>query len=295
MANETNNKLTSKDRIKAKALIWSPLFAPLLIMLPLPLIFLLLFSLVAATPAAAAFYFFAALISLGIGAFVSIGTVIFLLIYRQRWLKRLRDRLARDGVTASELEWFMPELKTEERRSLKAMEKQHTLLADAYRETLASRITATRVVETAKRELQYVERKLNRATYMKKGAETEKLLEELGKDRERLKRIQTDGKQLRSDAEARLQLIEATARRSTSWSDVDVALQRLSASRDHLPLALELAQIEEQIRTDVEREVFTTTSGNTKQLPEPIEDNLQEFKREETLKEPEKVLKDSTT
>ena len=274
--------------------MWSPLIVPFLIMLPLPVIFLLLFFLVAATPAAAAFYFFAALISFGIGALVSIAAVIFFLVYRQRWLKRLRDRLARDGVTAAELEWFMPELKTEERRALKTMEKQNALLADAYRETLASRITATRVVETTKRELHYVERKINRATYMKKGAETQKLLEELRADRERLKRIQDEGKQLRSDAEARLQLIEATARRSTSWSEVETAIQRLSAARDHLPLALELAQIEEEIRADVEREVLTTASTDIKQLPEPIEDNLQDFKRDETLKESHKVLNDSS-
>jgi hypothetical protein len=279
--------------MKAKALAWSPLIVPLLITLPLPLIFLALSVFSGPTPIAA-LYLFAALVSLGIGAFISIGAVIFLLVYRQRWLKRLRDRLAKDGVTASELEWFTAELKSEERRSLRAMEKQHPLLADAYRETLASRVTATRVVETAKRELHYVERKINRATYMKKGAETQKLLEELNTDRERLKRIQTEGKQLRSDAEARLQLIEATARRSASWSDVEVAIQRLSAARDHLPLALELAKIEEEIRADVEREVLTTSS-DIKQLPEPIEDNLQDFKRDEDLNEPQKVLNDSTT
>lgn len=276
--------------MKAKALMWSPLFVPFLIMLPLPLIFLLLFLFMTTTPAAAAFYLFAALISFGIGALLSIGSVIFLLVYRKAWLKRLRDRLARDGVTASELEWFMPELKTSERKALKEMEKQNALLADAYRETLASRITSSRVIETSKRELLLVQRRINKANYMK-GTETKKLLEELSEDRERLKRIQTEAKQLNEDAEARLQMIEATARRSTSWSEVETSLQRLTAARDHLPLALEIAKIEQEIRSDVEKELLTS-SDEPKQLEANEEDGIQE---ETPFKEPSDIYNDSLT
>lgn len=289
MAIETSNtKLTKRDRRKAKALVWSPLYVPILLMLPLPLIFFLLFLFVAATPAAFAFYFFAALISLGIGALLSIASIVFLLIYRKTWLKRLRDRLARDGVTADELEWFMPELKTAERKALKEMEKQNALLADAYRETLASRITASRVVETAKRELLLVQRRINKANYMK-GAETKKLLEELGEDHERLKKIQTEGKQLHADAEARLQMIEATARRSTSWAEVETSLHRLTASRDHLPLALEIAKIEQEIRSDIEKDLLT--GDEPKQLEEAEE--ASDKQEESSLKEPSDIFNDS--
>jgi len=161
-----------------------------------------------------------------------------------------------DGITADEVEWFKHELQTSERKALKEMEKQNALLADAYKETLASRLTASRVVETARRELMLVERRINKATYMK-GAETKKLLEELAEDRERLARIKAQGKQLEDDAKARLQLIEATARRSTSWAEVETSLHRLNASRDHVPLALELAKIEKEIRADIEKELLT--------------------------------------
>jgi hypothetical protein len=292
MANESDsNKLTPRDRRKAKALAWSPLIAPILIMLPLPLIFLLLFLFMAATPAAAAFYLFAALISLGISALLAIGSIIFLLIYRRTWLKRLRDRLAKDGVTADELEWFMPELKTAERKALKEMEKQNALLADAYKETLASRITASRVVETSKRELLLVERRINKANYMK-GAETKKLLEELNEDRERLTKINKEGRQLEDDAESRLQLIEATARRSTSWSEVETSLQRLTASRDHLPLALEIAKIEQEIRSDIEKDLLT--GSEPKQLEATKEET--ETKEESPFKEPHSdIFNDSLT
>jgi hypothetical protein len=282
MANENEtNKLTARDRRKAKALLWSPLVVPILIMLPLPLIFFLLFLFMAATPAAAAFFLFAALISLGISALFAVGSIIFLLIYRRTWLNKLRDRLARDGVTASELEWFMPELKTAERKALKEMEKQNALLADAYKETLASRITASRVIETSKRELLLVERRINKANYMK-GAETKQLLEELNEDRKRLSRIKQEGKQLHDDAEARLQMIEATARRSTSWSEVETSLQRLTATRDHLPLALEIAKIEQEIRSDIEKDLLT--GNEPKQLEATKEET--ETKDESPFKEP---------
>jgi hypothetical protein len=285
-----NNQLTKRDRLKAKALTWSPLLIPFLITFPLPIVFLFLFF-VSIAPAAAAFYFFAALISFGIGALLSIGAIIFLLVYRKAWLKRLRDRLAKDGVTASELEWFMPELKTAERKALKEMEKQNALLADAYRETLASRITAARVIETSKRELLLVQRRINKANYMK-GSETKKLLEELNEDRARLNKIQTEAKQLNEDAEARLQMIEATARRSTSWSEVETSLQRLTAARDHLPLALEIAKIEQEIRSDVEKELLAGGSDEPKQLET---DGEIETQIETSSNEPTDIYNDSLT
>jgi len=250
MTGETSNKLTAKDRRKAKALFWSPIIAPLLLTIPLPLIFFVISFFTSFV------FFFAAALAFAVGAFLSIPAIIFLLVYRKAWLKSLRERLAVDGITADEVEWFKHELQTSERKALKEMEKQNALLADAYKETLASRLTASRVVETARRELMLVERRINKATYMK-GAETKKLLEELAEDRERLARIKAQGKQLEDDAKARLQLIEATARRSTSWAEVETSLHRLNASRDHVPLALELAKIEKEIRADIEKELLT--------------------------------------
>ncbi len=260
MGNEFSTKLTTQDRRKAKILLLSPMIVPLLLTIPLPLVFFVISFFTTFT------FLFVAVLAFGIGAFLSIPAVIFLLVYRKTWLKSLRERLAMDGITANEVEWFKHELKTSERKALKEMEKQNALLADAYKETLASRLTASRVVETAKRELLLVERRINKANYMK-GVETQKLLEELAEDRERLTRIKTEGKQLEEDAKARLQMIEATARRTTSWSEIETSLHRLNASRDHVPLALELAKIEKEIRDDVQKELLT--GSEPKQLETP--------------------------
>ena len=77
---------------------------------------------------------------------------LFLLIYRRQWTRKLRDRLASDGITADEVGFFLNELTSGEKRSLRDMEKQQPLLADAYRETLALRLNATRLTASARRD-----------------------------------------------------------------------------------------------------------------------------------------------
>jgi hypothetical protein len=175
-------------------------------------------------------------------------------MYRRHWAKQMRNKLAVDGVTADELSWFMPELTTAERRALREMETQNPLLADAYRETLAQRLTAARVVQTAKRDLVSVERRLNRVAYLR-GVDTTGLQEELRADRKRLESARLEGQERRAEAEARLHTIEAAASRGASWTEMNFALQRLSTAREHIPLGLEAARVEQQSREDVEREV----------------------------------------
>src|SRR5207245_7052385 len=88
--------------------------------------------------------------------------VLLLVVLRRRWARQLRERLASDGVTADEVEWFMPELTRDERRALRGMEQPQPLLADAYRETLALRLNASRLAASARRDLLQVERRLTR-------------------------------------------------------------------------------------------------------------------------------------
>ena len=191
------------------------------------------------------------LLSLALGAIAGLVVTIFLLVYRHRWLKRLRERLAADGITADELEWFTSELTTNERKSLKAIEGQNLLLADAYRETLAARLTATRVVTSAKRELVSVERRLNRAANLL-GTDTTSLQDELRADRTRLAHVRDEGTARRAEAEARLQMIEAAASRGANWTETNFALQRLGTTHEAMPLALEAARLEQQAREEVE-------------------------------------------
>jgi hypothetical protein len=250
--NGTDDKLSARERVMARLLKWAPWLSFFIVALPFPLLFLVLYA-VSSEMEAAAIYFVAALLSLAIGSIAGLAVMIFLLVYRKRWLKRLRDKMAADGITADELPWFMSELTTSERQALKSVEGQNLLLADAYRETLAARLTATRVQQRAKRDLLLIERRLNRVSYIK-GTDTTHLQEELCTDRTRLERVRAEASERRAEAEARLHMIEAAASRGSSWEETSFALQRLGAAREQLPLALEVARMEQQAREDTERQ-----------------------------------------
>ncbi|MGB7923152.1 MAG: hypothetical protein WCF57_07900 [Pyrinomonadaceae bacterium] len=248
---ETGNTLSTRERMMGRILKWAPWLAPFLVALPLPLFFLVLYFLSTVTETAA-IYMLLALSSLALGAIAGLFVMIFLLLYRKRWRKRMRDKIAQDGITASELPWFMSELTTAERQALKSIEGQNELLADAYRETLAARLTATRVIQSAKRDLLLVERRSNRVSYIQ-GTDTTSLQDELRADRARLEHVRAEAVERRAESEARLHMIEAAASRGASWEETSLALQRLGAGRDHLPLALEVARLEQEAREDTDR------------------------------------------
>ncbi|HEX8651791.1 MAG TPA: hypothetical protein VF708_13205 [Pyrinomonadaceae bacterium] len=247
------DSMSGRERMMAGMLRWAPWLSFFLVALPFPLLFLFLYF-ISSVAETAAIYFVAALLSLAIGSIAGLFVMIFLLVYRKRWYKRLRDKMAADGITADELPWFMSELTTAERQALKSMEGRNPLLADAYRETLASRLTATRVQASAKRDLLLVERRINRVSYIQ-GTDTTHLQEELRMDRVRLERVREEARERRAEAEARLHMIEAAASRGASWEETSFALQRLGAAREQLPLGLEVARIEQQAREDTEKHV----------------------------------------
>jgi len=188
-------------------------------------------------------------------AFIAaVVVMLVLLLYRRRWASRLRDRLASDGITADEVGFFLSELTGGEKKALREMEKKQPLLADAYRETLALRLNATRLTASARRNLLQVERRINRARYLN-APDTSVLLEELGRDRSRLERLKQEGASRRAEAEARLQMIEAAASRGASWAETNYMLQRLDEGRKNLPLGLEQARAEQQMREEFEDEL----------------------------------------
>ncbi len=258
---ETDNKLTASERAMARILKYAPWLAPILFALPGPVLFMILY-LAAATTEAAALYIFLSLASLGVGAIAGLIVALFLVFYRRSWMKKLREKLATDGITADEVAWFTSEMTTAERQSLSQIEAQNLLLADAYRETLAARLTASRVVNSARRDLLLVERRLNRTTY-NQGQTNATLQEELKADKARLERVRQEATERRSEAEARLQMIEAAASRGQSWTETNAALQRLSATQQHLPLALESARIDQEVREDIEKELRGGDSAST--------------------------------
>jgi hypothetical protein len=244
---DKSGKLSAGDRLMSRILQWAPWLSFPLVALPVPIFFFLRYLTGAQD---AAFNMLMTLTTLAISSLIGLMVTLFLLVYRRNWEKKIRDKMAKDGVTASELPWFMSELTTAERQALKGIEAQDPLLADAYRETLADRITAARVIASTKRELLLVERRLNRIAYIE-GTDTAALQAELKTDRQRLEQIKMEGTERRAEAEARLHMIEAAASRGASFEDTNLALQRLSANREQLPLALEAARLEQQLREDM--------------------------------------------
>jgi hypothetical protein len=248
----SEGKATTRDQRKAQILKWLPVPAFLLVSLPVPIIFLLFF-LASSTAEAAAVYLFLTFLGAVLGSAAGLILIISLLVYRKRWLQKFRERLAIDGITASEVPWFQPELTTAERKTLKQMESRSPLLADAYCEILASRLMATRLISRTKRDLMLVERRLNRLALIQ-GTDTADLQRELREDRVRL----TDAKQQATarlaETQARMQMIEATASRDQSHGDTYALLQRLTAAQTHLPLSIEMAQIERRALEEAEQE-----------------------------------------
>lgn len=233
-----------------KIAAWASPF--LLAGLPAVIFFILLFVFGSTPPAAATFLFLGLIFT--IAGFL-LGLVISaILAYRySNWTKEMRERIAADGIKADEIEWFTKELKPAEKRALKAMEGSDPMLADAYRETLASRLTATRIIRSSRRELQLTRRRQTKLKTLR-AANSEAFLEDVQRDLEKISSIHEEAGQMLAEAETRLEMIEAATARGGTLADSQMALKRLSARTEELPLALEAAKMEDEIRRELERE-----------------------------------------
>lgn len=245
-------EITRRDLAKDKVLKYGALTAPLVLSV-VPAVTLFVLSLFAAGATTAMFVFFS-LISLVVGLVFGLMIAGGIFYYRSRWLAQVRERLAVDGIKASEVEWFTHELKTTEKKSLKEIEQRDLLLADAFRDTLAARLTATRILKSSKQELLLVQRRQNKLKYLK-SENSNNLQEELKTDYEKLSKIQNEAQEMNVEAETRLQMIEAAARRGGTVADNELALKKLSARTNELPLALESAKMEEEYRREFEKEL----------------------------------------
>ncbi len=246
-------EITRRDLAKDKALKYGAWLAPALLAIVPALVFFVLFLLSSATPTAFTFLFFA-LVSLVAGFLIGLIITGGIFFYRSRWLADVRERLAVDGIKANEVEWFQHELKNNEKKSLKEIEAKDLLLADAFRDTLAARLTATRILKSSKHELLLVQKRQNKLKYLK-SENSANLQEELKTDHEKLSKIKTEAEEMRVEAETRLQMIEAASRRGGSVADTEFALKKLSARTAELPLALESAKMEDEMRRELEKEL----------------------------------------
>lgn len=240
----TPGKTNAGDERIAKLLSVTPWLSFVLVSIPLPIVSLVMF-LAAGTTESAAIYLLLSFVSLGLGLVVGLLVLILLLLYRRRWHGRLRDRLAADGITATEVAWFMSELSSEERKTWGELKQKNPLLADAYCETLAARLTASRIIGRARGETLKVERQINRTRNLR-GADTTALIEDLLADRRRSEELRKEAQTRLAEVKARLQTIEAAANRSLSQNETDLMLRRLAASQEQSPLALEMASMERE-------------------------------------------------
>jgi hypothetical protein len=248
--NRSDARLTERDRATATLLAWLPLVGFLITTLPVPVYFL--FRYFTVSEGAGEYMLFAlasAFFSSLLGSFVAL----LLFLYRRAWARRLRERLASDGVTADELDWFKSELTAHERRTLKTMQRQHAALADAYRETLAARITASQVHRRVKRELRFVEKRLLRAGKLKTD-DARALIEELRQDRARLQMIERESAAQRRAAETRLEQIEAAASRAAIDTFTMKSLDRLDMTLSEMPLALESARLVQEAQKQLKED-----------------------------------------
>lgn len=253
---EAKYEITRKDLIKDKALKIGAWSLPFLFSLIPALIFFAFFWFSGDTTEA--FVRFVLTIGSLIGGFL-LGLIISggLMIYRSRWLAKVRERIAVDGIKAQEVGWFANELTSAEKKSLKEIESKNLLLADAFRDTLAARLTATRILKSAKQEIRLAQRRQNKLKYLKSENSTN-LQSELKNDLEKLNKIKTEAGEMLTEAETRIQMIEAASRRGANFADSELALKKLSARTRELPLALDAAKMEEEIRKDLERELEKT-------------------------------------
>jgi len=251
---EPRYEVTRRDLAKDKALKYGAWSAPVLLSVIPALIFFILFFLFGSTTPAAATFFFLSLISLAAGFVLGLIATGGILYYRSRWLAKVRERIAVDGIKAQEVDWFMNELTTTEKKSLKEIEAKDLLLADAFRDTLAARLTATRILKATKSELLLVQRRQNKLKYLK-SENSSNFQEELKDDLEKLNKIKTEAEEMRVEAETRVQMIEAAARRGTNLADTELALKKLSARTAELPMALESAKMEQKILKELEKEL----------------------------------------
>ncbi|MBP9663973.1 MAG: hypothetical protein KBD94_05085 [Pyrinomonadaceae bacterium] len=245
--------ITKAELDRGRKLVAGAVAAPAtLTALPAIITLLLLFLAPLAPPSAVVVFFFGA-VATALGLLIGLSVTGLLLHRRGRWLREMRERIAADGIRAEEIGWFTHELKSAEKRVLRAVESRDLLLGDAYRETLASRLTATRILKSSKRELMLARKREGRLKQLKSGRRDE-FLAEIGRDIHKVTGIKDEAAAMLAEAEARLQMIEAAATRGGRLADDQLALKKLSARTAQLPLALESAKLSEEIWLELEAE-----------------------------------------
>lgn len=171
-----------------------------------------------------------------------------------KWTGEMRELMASHGIKPEELNWFRNELRPNEKRTLKAFESGDLLLADAYRETLATRLTATRIIRSSKRELQATKQRQQKIKQLRTET-TNEFRGEIEKDIQKIGSIHSQAKEMLAEAESRLQMIDAAAARGSTLAGDQLALKKLELRNSELPIALKEAQQTHDYTIELEKEL----------------------------------------
>lgn len=246
-------EVTAEDLARGRRLKAGAIGAPVVLTILPAAVTLLLMLVAGGSPPTAAVILFLGIVATAIGLLAGVTISAILAHKRHTWTQQMREIIAADGIRASEIEWFRNELKPSEKRALRAVDAQDALLADAYRETLASRLTATRIIRSSKRELQLARRRHSSIKQLK-SSRAETFQAEIAADIEKISGINAEAKVMLAEAESRLQMLEGAASRGGTLAGHELALKKLSARSAELPLALEAAKMADEIRRELESE-----------------------------------------
>lgn len=223
------------------------------VMTGVPAIVTLALTFLAGTsPPVAATIFFLGMLATLVLFFASLALSGFFGYRYGRWKEEIRERMAADGIKAEEVDWYKHELRPAEKRALRSISAQDALLADAYRETLASRLTASRIIKSSRKELNAAQKRQAKLRMLnsQRGGE---FREQIQEDITRLSGINNDAKEMLVEAESRLQMIEAAAMRGGGLADSELALKKLTARTSELPIALEAARYHQEAVAELEK------------------------------------------
>ncbi len=259
------NEVTPADLKRGRRLKIGAWTAPVILAAVPAIIFFILSLVTSGTPVFAVSAMVLGIL-LTLAGFITGLIISGILTYRRsKWTTEMRERIAANGIRAEEIEWFADELRSSEKRALKLIDASDELLADAYRETLASRLTATRIVRSSKREFQASKRRRSKVKQLHTESSKD-FQEEIDRDIVTISNIHQQAKEMLTEAESRLQMIEASAVRGTRLADQELALKKLSMRSAELPLALEEAKASRELLDEFGIE--TAPSSENKKEPE---------------------------
>ena len=89
---------------------------------------------------------------------------------------------------------------------------------------------------------------------MIQGADTAAVQKELRDDQVGLGNARQEATARLAETQARMQMIEAAESRDLSHGETYAMLQRLTVAQEHLPLSIEMAQLEKHALNEAERE-----------------------------------------